>query len=134
MSTLPTSSIQGSIKPMPASRNPENALMQPNIRDLDGDIQKILTNSNLQEDDKLKFYTQVLQSRLTFTVMLAAPHPIIVQHSHKIKQSTSIENDKMARDILSSFPVTLQGKASGIVQAIKSSPDVIGWDEDWDLI
>ena len=130
MSTLPTSSIQGNIKPMPASQNPEKQLMQRTMRDLDGDTQDILNNPNLQEDEKLKLYTQVLQCRLTFTGKLATPHLILVQHSQETKQSTSMENDKMARDIVSSFPVTLQGKARRIVQAFKSSPDVIGWDKD----
>lgn len=109
---------------LPNHLNPEVAITQNAIQSLDEEMKSILDNSNLQEDQKLKMYSHALQKRIRLVSKYIPP--AVMEPVHR--------QGPTEKDIVSSVPVRQQGKARRIISAIKQRPDVLAWNEDWQLV
>jgi hypothetical protein len=115
-----------------AFETPEKSLMKRTITDLDSEMDNILQNTSITEDEKLKLYSQALRQRMAFQNQLTVQAPIKVEINGKEKLPLHME--KMALDIISGVPVTAQVKARRIIDMMKSHPNVISWNDKWELV
>lgn len=122
---------------------PENDLNKhvPTKRDLsdfDKDMQKILS-SNLNDFEKVKLYYELLKRKAN---LLEFNHPYLSVNNgeeeiKKIKDEPASERTPVTdfdEMVLRSVPSTIKQYASQLLQYLKTSPDIIKWNQRGEII
>lgn len=119
------------------------------LKNLDAEMNEILSSKELDDEQKAKLYNQVLQRYLTFYdqrkgqplhVKLATSKPAVEKpQPEENKESQQEETQEthstaMEQEVMKSVPKLYKGGARQLLDKIKENRDVLHWNEKGELI
>jgi hypothetical protein len=105
-------------------------------------MQDIIRRQDIPIDEKAKLYDQNLQRYLTFhDKRMNKPLRVNVTHTNQAEElqgeqpSEETEpSDEIKTDIMDSVPATMKSRARQLIKKLKSNKDLIGWNEQGQMV
>ena len=118
------------------------------LKNLDGEMNEILSSKEIDDEQKAKLYNQVLQRYLAYYdqrkgqplhVKLATPKPIETSKPEEIKETSTETTEQetiptsVEQEVMASVPKLYKSGARQLLGKIKDNRDVLHWNEKGEL-
>jgi hypothetical protein len=105
-------------------------------------MQDIIRRQDIPIDERAKLYDQNLQCYLTFyDKRMNKPLQVSVTHTDQAEEPQGEQpseetepSDKIETDIMDSVPATMKSRARQLMKKLKSNKDLIGWNEQGQMV
>ena len=121
------------------------------LKNLDSEMNDILSSKQLNDEEKAKLYNQVLQRYLTYYdkrkaqplhVKLTTPKPVETPKPEESSEETSKESSEaetiptsgVEQEVIKSVPKLYKAGARQLLDKIKENSDVLNWNEKGELL
>ena len=123
-------------------KKPLAAPLATQVNEMDSDMQDIIRRQDISIDEKAKLYDQNLQRYLTFyDKRMNKPLRVNVTHTDQAEEPQGEQpseetepSDEIETDIMDSVPATMKSRARQLIKKLKSNKDLIGWNEQGQMV
>jgi hypothetical protein len=123
-------------------KKPLAAPLATQVNEIDSDMQDIIRRQDIPIDEKAKLYDQNLQRYLTYyDKRMNKPRRVNVMHTDQTEEPQGEQpreetepSDEIETDIMDSVPATMKSRARQLIKKLKSNKDVIGWNEQGQMV
>ena len=112
------------------------------VNEIDSDMQDIIRRQDIPIDEKAKLYDQNLQRYLTFyDKRMNKPLQVNVTHTDQAEEPQGEQpseetepSGEIETDIMDRIPATMKSSARQLIKKFKSNKDLIGWNEQDQMV